>query len=202
MTYVDAAILHVLERLCRRFQLLTGRTNIWLAFQLTNLSIVIYFVWAGFYFLRIGGAARVMLILFCAGLLYLLSQTIFRVPLDAYEASAYQRVAKGLRNPRQVRDLLLRIPFLTLSVVLVYPTWVVYTTLGLHLIALTYSLILLTTVVLYLLACDPLPPCPGTIREWVRGLLPARAERSGSAVTTKLAKRSPSSSTLPVDSRQ
>jgi hypothetical protein len=181
MTYVDAAILRVLERFCRRFQLLTGRTNIWLAFQLTNLSIVIYFVWAGLYFLRIGTAARVMLTLFCAGLLYLLSQTIFRVPLDSYEASAYQRVAKGLRNPRQVRDVLLRIPFLTLSVVLVYPTWVVYRALGLHLVALTYSLILLTTVVLYLLACDPLPPCPGTVREWARGLFAARAQRSGAA---------------------
>jgi hypothetical protein len=41
MTYVDSAILDVVERLCRRFQLWTGRTNVWLAFQLTNLSIVI-----------------------------------------------------------------------------------------------------------------------------------------------------------------
>ena len=175
MTYVDGALLRFVERFCHRFQRLTGRTNVWLAFQLTNLSIVVYFVWAGFYFLRIGGAGRVMLTLFCAGVLYLLTQTIFRVPLETYEASAYQRVAKGLRNPRQVRDVLLRLPFLTLSVVLAYPTWLVYTTLRLHIIALTYSLVLLTTIVLYLLACDPLPPCRGTVRAWISSLFGARA---------------------------
>lgn len=182
MTYVDAALLRVVERFCHRFQRLTGRTNVWLAFQLTNLSIVVYFIWAGFYFLRIGGAARTVLTLFCAGVLYLLTQTIFRVPLETYEASAYQRVAKGLRNPRQIRDALLRIPFLTLSVVLIYPTWLVYTALRLHLIALTYTLILLTTVILYLLACDPLPPCRSTIAVWARGLLTSRQQRSNDAV--------------------
>ena len=38
MTYIDAAILALTEWCCRRFQLLTGRTNIWLALQLTNTS--------------------------------------------------------------------------------------------------------------------------------------------------------------------
>ena len=47
---IDLALLNLVERLCRRFQLLTGRTSVWLAFQLTNLSIVVYFVWAGVYF--------------------------------------------------------------------------------------------------------------------------------------------------------
>jgi len=28
--------------------------------------------------------------------------------------------------------------------------------------------------VLYLLACDPLPPCEGKVREWLRSLVPAR----------------------------
>ena len=47
MAYIDSSILNVTEWFCRRFQLLTGRTNVWLAFQLTNLSIIVYFVWAG-----------------------------------------------------------------------------------------------------------------------------------------------------------
>ena len=47
MTYIDSAILNLTERCCRRFQVLTGRTNVWLAVQLTNLSIIVYFVWAG-----------------------------------------------------------------------------------------------------------------------------------------------------------
>ena len=29
------------------------------------------------------------------------------------------------------------------------------------------ALIILTTIVLYLLACDPLPPCRGLVKEWL-----------------------------------
>jgi hypothetical protein len=175
MISIDATLVNLTERCCHRFQQLTGRTNVWLAFQLTNLSIVIYFVWAASLFLWSGeGAARVALAVFCSGLLYLLTQTIFKVPVETYENSAYQRVAKGLRNPRRVRDVLLRIPFLALSIVLLYPVVFVYLNLRILIFVLTYSLIVLTTVVLYLLACDPLPPCAGRVSEWVRGMLPAR----------------------------
>ena len=41
MTYVDQAVLNLTERMCRRFQTWTGRTNVWLAFQLTNLSVIV-----------------------------------------------------------------------------------------------------------------------------------------------------------------
>jgi len=41
-------------------------------------------------------------------------------------------------------------------------------------VLLSYSLIVLTTVVLYLLACDPLAPCPGRLTQWIRALMPAR----------------------------
>jgi hypothetical protein len=58
--------------------------------------------------------------------------------------------------------------------VLVYPLWFAYLTLHLRFALLTDALIILTTVVLYVLACDPLPPCAGRVRDWVRGLLPAR----------------------------
>jgi hypothetical protein len=107
--------------------------------------------------------------------LYVLTQTIFQVPIEAYENAAYQRVAKGLRNPRRLRDALLRISFLTLSIVLFTPMLFIYVKLRLTLALLTYSLIALTTVVLYLLACDPLPPCPGKVTEWLRGTTRAEA---------------------------
>lgn len=166
MLSIDAAILSLTERFCRRFQLLTGRTNVWLAFQLTNLSIVVYFVWAAIQFWEGEGAPRLFLALFAGGVLYLLSQTIFRVPVETYEASTFQRVSKGLRNPRRLRDQALRLPFLTLSLLLLYPT--LFLDLQLPLAGLGYSLVVLTTIVLYLLACDPLPPCPGRVREWLR----------------------------------
>jgi hypothetical protein len=186
MTWVDAAILDVTEWCCRRFQVLTGRTNVWLALQLTNLSIIVYFVWAGVFLWRIDVGPRIALGLFCAGLFYVLTQTILKEPIEAYENNAYRRVAKGLRNPRRIRDALLRISFLTLSIVLFYPILFVYINLRLHIAALSYSLIVLTTAVLYLLACDPLPPCAGKVREWLGGSAPARARANAQRTTAVL----------------
>lgn len=179
MSYIDAVLLTVTEWCCRRFQVLTGRTNTWLALQLTNLSIVVYFVWAGAVFWSDDWPSRILLALFCSGLLYILTQTIFKEPIEASEASAFQRLSKGYRNPRRVRDLPLRISFLTLSIVFAYPTILIYRyqhlpIVSLHmrsrLVFLTYSLIVLTTVVLYVLACDPLPPCVGKVRAWLQAM--------------------------------
>jgi hypothetical protein len=175
MMYVDSTVLNLTERLCRRFQEWTGRTNVWLAFQLTNLSIVVYFIWvAGFYRLSGDWASRVFIALFCSGVFIVLTRTIFKTSIEASEAESFRRVAKGLRNPRRIRDAQLRIAFLTLSVVLSYPLWLAFITLHLHFVLLTEALIVLTTVVLYVLACDPLPPCAGRVREWLRGMVPAR----------------------------
>jgi hypothetical protein len=175
MTYVDSAILDFTERLCRTFQAWTGRTNVWLAFQLTNLSIVVYFVWAaGLYLVSGDLILRIFVALVCGGVFFVLTRTIFKVSIETSESFAYRRVAKGLRNPRRIRDAQLRIAFLTLSIVLAYPLWFAYTTLHRQFVVLTGALILLTTVVLYVLACDPLPPCTGKVRVWLRGMVPAR----------------------------
>lgn len=181
MHWLDTAILDTTERLCRRFQLATGKTNVWVAVQLTNLSIVMYFVWAAVYFWQTPVLSRVAVGLFCAALVYVLSQTVLKVPLETYEKSAFHRVAKGLRNPRRLRDALLRISFLTLSVLLSYPIFLLYTYSHATVLLLTYSLIVLTTVVLYVLACDPLPPCAGKVREWLWGLARAPAPTAEAA---------------------
>ena len=181
MSYIDSMVLNLTERSCRRFQRLTGRTNVWLAVQLTNLSIIVYFVWAAVYSWSSGVPSRIFVGLFCGGLLYVLTQTIFKVPVEVYENDAYRRVAKGFRNPRRVRDALLRISFLTLSVVLCYPILFVYVNLHLHVVLLSYLLVVLTTGVLYLLACDPLPPCAGKVKEWLRGSVPSQLAGSESS---------------------
>jgi hypothetical protein len=178
VAYIDSAILNLTEWACRRFQLLTGRTNVWLAVQLTNLSIIVYFVWAGAYFWSSGVAPRILIGLFCGGLLYVLTQTVFKESIEGLENNAYRRVAKGFRNPRRVRDALLRISFLTLSFLLCYPILLAYINLHVHIFLLGYSLVVLTTVVLYLLACDPLPPCAGKLSEWFLGSVPSRAAAS------------------------
>ena len=174
MTYIDSALLDLIEWSTRRFQRLTGRTNVWLAVQLTNLSIVVYFVWAAMVFWRADVVIRALVGLFCGAVLYALTQTVFKDSIETYETYTYRRVASGFRNPRRLRDAQLRISFLTLSVVLWYPATFVYVALRVRLVLLTYSLIVLTTSVLYLLACDPLPPCVGKVREWMRSLVPSR----------------------------
>ena len=182
MLYVDSALLDFTEWLCRRFQVLTGRTNVWLAFQLTNFSIVVFFVWAGMHFGIGGRLFRIALAAFCGGLLYLLSQTLFKVPVEIYEHNEYRRVSRGFRNPRRVRDALLRIAFLTFSLMLFFPVLFIYQYpqvvailhLGVSTFIIAHGLTVLTTAVLYLLACDPLPPCPGKVQEWLRSLVPPR----------------------------
>ncbi len=121
-------------------------------------------------------ALRIFVALVCGGVFLVLTRTIFKVSIEASETAAYRRVAKGLRNPRRIRDAQLRIAFLTLSVVLSYPLWFAYITLHLRFVLLTEALIILTTVVLYVLACDPLPPCAGKVKEWFRGM-PRGADR-------------------------
>lgn len=182
MLHVDSALLDLTEWLCRRFQVLTGRTNVWLAFQLTNFSIVVFFVWAGMHFVIGGRLFRIALAAFCGGLLYLLTQTLFRVPVETYENNAYRRVSRGLRNPRRLRDAMLRIAFVTFSLMLFFPVLFVYQypqvlatiNLGVNTFIVAHGLTVLTTTVLYLLACDPLPPCEGKVGVWLRSVMPAQ----------------------------
>ena len=186
MFFLDSLILDATERVCRRFQLLTGRTNVWLAMQLTNISIIVYFVWAALYFWNTDSTVRTFVGVFCGVLLYALTKTIFKVSIEEYENSAFRRVAKGLRNPRRLRDAPLRMSFLmlavlwylTLGLLLAYPVVFAYVRLRLHLLVLSYLLIALTTVLLYLLAVDPLPPCQGKVREWLYAALRTRSTAS------------------------
>lgn len=174
MMLIDSALLDLTERCCQQFQQLTGRTNVWLAVQLTNLSIIVYFIWAAAFFQIATPWMRVGIGFFCAALFYGLTQTIFKVSIETTERNAYSRVAKGLRNPRRIRDVQLRVSFLTLSVLMLTPSLFLYLYFRLQIAALSYSLIVLTTVVLYLMACDPLPPCAGRVWEWLRGAVAAR----------------------------
>jgi hypothetical protein len=184
--FLDTAILNATEWSCQKFQVLTGRTNVWLAMQLTNVSIIIYFVWAALYFWNTDATVRTFVGIFCGGLLYALTQTIFKVSIEDYENSAYRRVAKGLRNPRRIRDAPLRMSFLMLAVVawlmlgalLSYPILFVYVKLRVHLLVLSDLLIVLTLLLLYLLACDPLPPCAGKVTEWLYAAVGTRATAS------------------------
>jgi hypothetical protein len=179
MMFFDEIVLDLTERICHRFQIWTGRTNVWLAFQLTNLSIVLYFIWVADLSLLTGDAVvRAFVALFAGIVFFVLTRTIFRTSFELAEIEAYRRVANGRRNPRRIRDVQLRTVFLMLTIVLSFPLWVAYLTLHLRFVLLIQVLVVLTTVVLYVLGCDPLPPCAGRVREWLGNLGMARkAER-------------------------
>jgi hypothetical protein len=175
MTFIDESVLNFTERMCHRFQYWTGRTNVWLAFQLTNLSIILYFIWvADLYLLTVDPVSRAFVALFSAVVFLVLTRTIFKTSIEASEIEAYRRVAKGLRNPRRIRDANLRTGFLTLTILLSFPLSLAYVTLQLRFVLLIQVLVVLTTVVLYVLGCDPLPPCANRVREWLRGIGTAR----------------------------
>jgi hypothetical protein len=175
MLYIDSVILNTIERACRRFQRLTGRTNVWLAIQLTNLSVVVYFIWAVVVFWNVELWLRISVGVFCFGVLYVLTQTLLKESIEAYENSAFRRVANGVKNPRRVRDALLRISFLALPLALWYPAVVAYADSQLQVLLLTYSLVFLTAAVLYLLACDPLPPAQVKAQARARQPVPSPA---------------------------
>src|SRR5262245_53601691 len=98
MTLVDSPLLDLTERVCRLCQSWTGRTSVWLPFQLTNLSIVVYFIGAaGRYWLSGICAVRVFAAWFCGAIFFALTRTLFRSSIELAETAAYERVAKGLR---------------------------------------------------------------------------------------------------------
>ncbi len=165
---IDSALLDLTERICHKIQTLTGRTNVWIAFQLTNLSVIVYFVWVALYFPNLPPYWRIPAALSCGGVLLAVSQSVFKVSVDASVSNAYRRVAKGLRNPRRVRDAPLRLAFLTLSIALLFPLLFIFVIVRSPVALLGYLLVGLTAVVLYLLACDPLPPCRGRLTELAR----------------------------------
>jgi len=184
MLAIDSATLDLVEWLCRKVQWLTGKTNVWIAAQLTNLSIVIYFIWVATYIQVLPWFGRIAIGLFCGGLVYVLSQTVFKVSIETAEQNAYHRVAKGLRNPRRLRDAPLRISFLFLTVALFLfyrlltisfsRLLAIHADLRSPFVLLGYPPVVLMTVVLYILACDPLPPCTSKVTEFLRSLALSR----------------------------
>ena len=172
LIWLDSLVLNTVQRLCHLWQRLTGRTNVWVAVQLTTLSIAVYFVWAVVEISASPWPARLGLGTFCAVLLYVLTKTVLRVPIEALEAAAYRRVQNGYANPRRAKDVFLRLPFLTLTGLLLYPSLVLYRQLGIR--PFGYSLIALTTAILYLLACDPLPPGGSKVHAWWRQVATTR----------------------------
>jgi hypothetical protein len=75
----------------RRFQDGTGPQRV-ARLQLTDLSIVVYFIWgSGLYVQSAGLALPAFVALFRGGVFFVLTHTLFKLSIDAQETEAYGR---------------------------------------------------------------------------------------------------------------
>jgi hypothetical protein len=126
-------------------------------------DVILYFVWAIIYFQQIDVAVvRIAVAIFCSGVLYILFQTVFKESVDLSESEAFRRVARGLRNPRRIRDAQLRISFLTLSVMLFYVILILWRGYG---ISMSLFLRLPDRRPTTILICPRLRPAPARASE-------------------------------------
>ena len=97
---IDSALLDLTERICHKIQMLTGRTNVRIAFQLTNLSVIMYFVWVALYFPNLPPYWRIPAALFFSSVLFALSQSVFKVSIDASENKRVPPRREGSEEPK------------------------------------------------------------------------------------------------------
>ena len=97
---IDSALLDLTERICHKIQMLTGRTNVWIAFQLTNLSVIVYFIWVALYFPNLPPYWRIAAALFSGGVLFALSQSVFKVSIDASREQRVPPRREGSEEPK------------------------------------------------------------------------------------------------------
>lgn len=172
----DVAVISFLEKQLHRFQRLTGKTNFWVAKQICMLQIVLW----GIFLIAIPFEnfppvwERSLLILICIGVSPLAFTIVYSRAkrCDQMEKDAFIRLENGVANKgknmsvHRVFHVLILITFF-LSISLEYRGLITRSA-----IQLIYFSDILR---LYLMVCDPLPPCAGKIKEWLGSFKPAPA---------------------------
>jgi hypothetical protein len=158
----DNYLISKLEKVTHWVQRWTGKTNYWLSSRLIFILIYMLVAEVMFYFVR--GKAPIWLGFHNFGKFDLYYSFVL-VPVLLIDAAwgwkvkeqlAYDRLSRGLANPSKIRtfDASARLLFLLLYIGAT--------------VARFYDLYLFTvTLLIFLNACDPLPPCQGKIKEWL-----------------------------------
>ena len=180
MQRLDARIIEWLEKWCHKFQRLTGKTH--------YLILQILLIFTGMSTLAMGlGIApgfEVSILNIIFGITYLLPAFF----INAIEAEALERVRKGVANPYKLKHPRSRLTVLFMNIVCLlfllmmifglvtpqpaekYTTSVIF---GGVFANVTFWALALA---LYLMACDPLPPCESKIKEWLKNTFLKRAK--------------------------
>ncbi len=158
MAKIDAWLISRTESLCHCIQRLTGRSCIWLGYQIFLLACCLA-LW--FFFSLFAGledmVPRVVTMMAAAVLLSGVGLiVVYRI--ESLETIAYRRLSKGLENPAKIDPVMCAIRLILLAYCLCFGPDLRLTGMGwVYLLGL------------YAISCDPLPPCRSRLMEWFEG---------------------------------
>jgi hypothetical protein len=166
---VDWFLIRAIEKTAQTFQKLTGKTHYWVVRQLAVILILIY-SWAAvspLFAPKVPFFERVLATLF-VGLMvwFFFIRWLLHVAnrMEEVERAAFLRVSQGIANPVKIMPIFIigRLLITSLVALDVYLT-IISSALSSRDFA---SPILL--LIVYLAACDPLPPAPSKVRQWLQ----------------------------------
>lgn len=188
---MDRALISSIENMCHRIQRYIGRTNYWIAGKVATLAalIIVILIFSSYrgghsLFVSKGTLGAIIIITVVPNLLY-----YALVGWKTDEGEAFDRLQDGLSNPQKSDFLgrLLRTICLIwlgaaciLSVALIVHRFLSTSMLmSAEEILVQISQFALSTLFVahsFLVACDPLPPCLGSLQEhfqsWIRSRIP------------------------------
>ncbi|MBI1957310.1 MAG: hypothetical protein HYS44_02535 [Candidatus Niyogibacteria bacterium] len=147
------------ERFSHWFQRLTGKTNFFLTAALSLVISVVYFFLAFF----------TQLPIYFIGSAFFFIYSIFA---QWSEKQGLDRVSRGFANPKKT---LLPIKFIRIGIPVIYVP-LIFSNLEFGVVNwMSNGILFLVWAILYLFACDPLPPGTSKLREWANSLKAAFA---------------------------
>jgi hypothetical protein len=174
----DDWVIASLEKVCHRFQKLTGKTNFWIKGQIGNAQLVLCGVCVVATFISFPQPAPVFFRIYpdkmYIGLLVIIVLTA--LPFTTVgnwreeEATAFERLEQGLSNPMKVTWFSINLGSIFdrgLCYIFI-PSTILTVLLGMSTV---FTFMYFSMFVRILLsALDPLPPCKGKIGDWLGSL--------------------------------
>ena len=146
---MDQFLLNRIEKFCHRFQRLTGKTNLFLSLPVISAFVTIIF-------LKDFGDHKMSFLSLIVALGGITEMMMYH--FKEKEKSAYDRISRGLFNPRKIEPFFIFLRKFSIIFFCLYfllAEWLAVC--GIFCLCLFF----------YLDSCDPLPPCRGKIREMI-----------------------------------
>ena len=171
---MDAWLLRKMEWLAQKFQVLTGKTCMWLAINSLSLSIAVT-VGRNTFRVFSGNPVLAYLGMFMLGLVCVTVLILMKWPgLEQLEAMANSRLENGWANPLKINPFMMaaRSSAVILTLMILFDGTGILPSRNSPFPSI-FSAVLAVSA-LYWMSCDPLPPCGRKVKEWLLGLMPGR----------------------------